>query len=120
MELDTAIEGLLKHREVLTKVWNNPNRLSDEATKIATYNSYLGDSIGELTYEYETKRARIYLQHSERTSATAAENTAKAETAELKAKIRKLELMHKDAWSLVSMVQTRLKQLDKEMNNGRN
>jgi hypothetical protein len=51
-------------------------------------------------------------------SASAAENQARSELAEVKGRIAKIELVHKNLWGLVSIIQSQLKVLGNERNNG--
>lgn len=118
MELDTALEGYSSTRERLAKAWGNPNQLGDIAVKMATYGSYIGDHLGALKAEYEQERAKKYLANLKlNMSATQAENLARSDNAELKGNIAKLELAHKNLWGLVSIIQSRLRGLEKEASN---
>ena len=116
MELDVAVKGIISVRKRITKEWGNPVNLSDLANKLANYNAYLGDHLGELEEERESKRGKQYMHYLKQgLSATAAENNSRAETAELHGQILKLRLMHRDAETQISMIQSRLKVLENKL-----
>lgn len=117
MDIDTAVKGYFDTRERLQKSWSSPLKLGDVGLKMATYGSYIGDHLGELKEKYEQDRAHIYLLTVKEKSATFAENQARSETAELRGQIARIELVHKNLWSLVSIIQSQLKTLNSESNN---
>jgi hypothetical protein len=118
VDIDTALQGYADTRQRLRLAWSNPGQLGDVALKMATYGSYIGDSLGSLRAEYEQSRAQTYLKHlNAGKSASNAENLARSENFELKGQIARLELAHKNLWGLVSIIQSRLRGLESEAKN---
>lgn len=118
MEIDKAIQGYVAKRKDLQGAWNNPALLGDILLKLATYLSYIGDELGILKEQYEQQRASKYFFHlNAGKSATNAENLARSDNADLKGQIARIELTHKNGWSLVSIGQSRLRGLESEARN---
>lgn len=118
MELDTALEGYSSTRERLTRAFNSPGELGDIALKMGLYGTHIGDHLGALKAEYEQERAKKYLHNLKlNMSATQAENLARSDNADLKGQIARIELAHKNLWGLVSIIQSRLRGLEKEASN---
>ena len=118
MEIDKAVKGYASKRHELQGAWNNPGLLGDILLKLATYLSYIGDELGSLKEQYEQQRASKYFFHlNAGKSASNAENLARSDNADLKGQIHKLELTHKNGWSLVSIGQSRLRGLEAEARN---
>lgn len=118
MELDKAIEGYFDTRKRLESNFTNPNLISDILFKMSVYLSHIGDQVGELKVQYETDRAASYMFHlNGGKSASGAENLARAETAETRGKLAKLELTLKNGQNLISVGQSRLRVLENEMRN---
>lgn len=116
MDIDTAVKGIISVRERITKSWEDPVALSDLGNKMTSYAANLGDHLGKLEEERETTRATKYLQYIKSgASATASENRARAEVAELTGKVRKLKLMHSDAHAQVSIIQSRLRVIENQI-----
>lgn len=114
MDIETATKGYFQKRSELENSWRNPGQLSDVMLKMSTYLSYIADSLGLLKEEYESKRAMAFLKHHENMSASAAENLARADTAQIRGQIAKLELTVKSGNNLVSIGQSRLRVLENE------
>lgn len=114
MDIQTAVKGYFAKRKDLERMWNSPDDLGDTLLKIATYLSYIGDEIGAQKEQYEAERAKKYLEHIKKESASKAENLARSELASLRGSIQKLEITHKNGWSLVSIGQSRLRGLSNE------
>lgn len=114
MELDKAVEGIMSVRKRIEQAWGNPVELSDLGNKLAAYNSYVGDHLGEIKEEREVRKAHEYLELIRTESATAANNLSRARVATLTGKIKKLELLHSDTSNQVSMLQSRLRVLADE------
>jgi hypothetical protein len=109
MELDIAITGYADIRKRLQSAWSSPVQLSDIGLKLGTYGTYIADHLGDMKAQYEQDRAVKYLNYlKEGKSSSQAENLARSELAELKGQIAKIELVHKNLWSLATMIQSRL------------
>jgi hypothetical protein len=115
MELETALNGYTAAKQRLQSSWSSPTALSDLAVKIATYGTYIGEHLGDFKALYELNKSKMYLDSIKAgKSATQAENEARSENAEVRAEAMRLELVHKDLFSLVSVIQSRLKVLEQE------
>lgn len=118
MEIDKAVEGYTKHREILQKNFNNPDVISDELFKIGTYLTYMGDSLGDMKQTYEDFRAKSYMKYINRGEpATKAENLARVDTAGVRGQIQKLEIALKNGQNLISIGQSRLRVLESQNRN---
>jgi len=118
MEIDQAINGYTAKRKELEGAWNKPSLLGDILLKLATYLSYIGDELGSLKEQYEVERAAMYYHYLKQgKSGSQAENLARSDNAALKGMIAKIELTHKNGWSLVSIGQSRLRGLESEARN---
>ena len=114
MEIDKAVEGIMSVRKRMEGAWQNPIELSDLGNKLAAYNSYVGDHLGSIKEEREVKKSQEYLALIKTESATSADNLSRARVATMTGQIYKLELLHKDTSSQISMIQSRLKVLSDE------
>lgn len=95
---------------------NDPIKLSDLGIKAITLNSYLGDYLGELKYEYEVVRSDSFTSYyTEKPSISHAENLTRCDTAELRGRIAQVETLHKDIERIVSTIQTKIRILEAQM-----
>lgn len=95
---------------------NDPVRLSDLAIKAITWNSYLGDYLGELKYEYEKVRSDSFAAYyKEKPSISHAENLARCDTATIRGRIAQVETLHKDIERIVSTIQTKIRILEAQI-----
>lgn len=118
IDLDMVLGTLHTIRSAIKQNINNPSRLADLAVEATTVNSYLGDFLGELKLQYETERAEKFGKYfAEKPSVERAVNLTRSETAELRGKITKLELLHKDIERIVSTIQTKVRILEAEIKN---
>lgn len=119
MDVGKATRGILDAREkagqILAKAELNPLELSEQMDRMSLYNTYIGDELGKIAEQRETAKARAYLKYLEEgKSATAADNLARAEVAELTGQEKKLELLHDDVWQYTSRIQSRLRRWENE------
>ena len=115
MELDKAIEGYRSIRERLQKSWSSPSQLSDLGVKMATYGTYIGDYLADAEALYELNKSKAYIEALRaKKSATQADMESRAENAETRAEAIRLKIIHKDLFSLVSIIQSRLRILENE------
>jgi hypothetical protein len=118
MDIETALTGYGEKRKELRAVWGNPGKLGDLALRIATDGTYIGDHLASQKARYEELRAKTYLMHlNAGKSASNAENLARSENYETKAEIERLEVIHRNLWGLVSIIQSRLRGLESEARN---
>jgi len=118
MELDKVVAGVLSVRARIIHAWDDPVTLSDLGNKMATYNAYLGDHLGEMEAKRENDKAKVYLDSmKEGMATTAADNLARASVAKVSGDARKLAITHKDANVQVSMIQSRLRVLENQLKN---
>lgn len=115
MDLDKAIDGYKSVRERLQGAWQSPSQLSDLGVKMATYGTYIGDHLADAEATYELNKSKTYLDSLKGgNSATKAENESRAINAEVRAEAIRLKIIHKDLYSLVSVIQSRLRILENE------
>lgn len=116
MEINQVIRGILSVRERIQKNFHSPEALSDLAVKLAAYNAYLGDRIGELETELADEQTTKHLQYTNDgdLSDSAAKTRIKAEQAVKKAQQQKLKIMRTDTSNQISTIQSRLKVLADE------
>ncbi len=118
MEVDQVITGIVDVRNRITKAFESPGQLSDLAVRLATYNAYLGDHLSGYKFDREVMRGKRYLELiNSGTSSTQATATSRAETADLQGNIQKLELIHRDAENLTSVIQSRMRVLEGQARN---
>lgn len=118
MELEIALNGYTAAKQKLQSSWESPTALSDLAVKIATYGTYIGEHLGDSKALYELNKSHMYLDAIKAgKSATQADNESRSENAEVRADVLKLEVVHKDLFSLVSVIQSRLKILELQTRN---
>jgi hypothetical protein len=118
MEQDKVVAGIRSVRDRIIGAWEDPVTLSDLGNKLATYNAYLGDHLGEVESKRETEKSKIYLEALKSgTATTGADNWSRAQVAELTGQARRLAIMHKDANVQISMIQSRLRVLENQMRN---
>jgi Na+/glutamate symporter len=118
MDIETSLAGYQSAKKRLQGSWSNPSALSDLAVKIATYGTYIGEHLGDSKAEYEVNKSKMYLDAiNEKKSATQADNDSRSKNADTRAVVLKLEIIHKDLFSLVSVIQSRLKVLESEARN---
>jgi hypothetical protein len=118
MELEIALNGYTAAKQKLRSNWESPTALSDLAVKIATYGTYIGEHLGDSKALYELNKSQMYLEAIKAgKSATQADNESRSENAEVRADVLKLEVVHKDLFSLVSVIQSRLKILELQTRN---
>lgn len=120
MEIDKAVAGILSVRERIEKNFHSPDALSDLATKLAAYNSYIGDEISRQDIAIAQETTRRHLQYTTEgdLSDSAAKTKIKAELAEETAVKNQLKRIHRDANTQISTIQSRLKVLADERRNG--
>lgn len=118
MELDIVLTGYADARKRLQSKWSSPVALSDLAVKIALYGTYIGDHLGQYKADYEQKRAKAYFEAiKQEKSATAAENEARANNADIHAEVVRLETVYKSLNTLVSTMQSKVRVLQDESRN---
>ncbi len=119
MDIDKAVAGILSVRERIEKNFHSPDALSDLATKLAAYNSYIGDEIGRIETVVAEETAQRHYQYTTEgdLSDSAAKTKIKAELGPKVAEQKKLKILHRDAGTQISTIQSRLKVLAEERRN---
>lgn len=118
MTEETVNKKILNLRQEIRLNINNPVRLSELLVEVATYNSYLGDFLGEKTFEYEKLRAEKFREYyNEKPSVERAENLCRCDTAQLRGEMAKLSVLHKDIERITSAIQTKIRILEAELKN---
>lgn len=125
MTLDDAIKGIMHHREQIhtQNLWSDPVALSDEATKLATYNSYLADDLATLHKRATDKHHAVYLEVLSRgEGVTKAEQMGKGESTQERSEYERVLFISRATSGLISAIQTKTRvsesQYKQEVNNG--
>ncbi len=114
MDLEATIEGILATRKKISGAWSRPVELSDLGNKMSMGNAYLGDHLGNYLHDREIKYGnRVVELIMGDMSPSAAQTQARAEAANLKGQIDKLQVMHKDTESLVVKIQSHLRIIER-------
>lgn len=118
MELEAVVKKIIEGRELIKQYENDPDALSKLAIRISTYNAYLGDYASDAALKASQKRRERYNAYREEgMKPTPADNEAKNDVREDDAEVDARNKMHKDAASLVSAIQTRLRVLENQLKN---
>lgn len=117
MELDKAIEGIHKYRELIHKasMWNDPISLSDTMTKLAVYNSYLADNIAPLHKQATEKSHLAYLKaKTAGETASYSEQLSRGESTEDRMLFENTKNIYQATGNLITVIQTRLKVIENQ------
>lgn len=119
MDIDKVVAGILSVRDRIEKSFSSPDALSDLAVKLAAYNAHLGDEIGRMELDIADEITKRHLQYTTEgdLSDSAAKTKIKAELGNQVAKQKKLKILHRDASTQISTIQSRLKVLSDERRN---
>lgn len=118
MKLEDIVKQLVRIRNDIRKYAGTPSRLADLAVEAATYNADLGDYLGKYMFTYEQQRGEAYTALiKEGASGTQAENLTRSQLAELRGRIKRLEVFHKDVEKMISTIQTKVRSLETEAKN---
>ena len=118
MNLETAIEGLMKYRKHIHEqdLWDNPSELSDVMVKLATYNSYLADNLATLHHNAtEAAGASFKAARDMEVGVTEAERFAKAESLEPRRKYEHAKYVYDSTKNLISVLQCRLRVISEQI-----
>ena len=118
MKLDEIVKQLVRIRNDVRRYAGQPSRLADLAVEAATYNADLGDYLGRYELDYEQQRGESYVVLiKEGASGTQAENLTRSQLADLRGRIKRLEVFHRDVEKIVSTIQTKVRSLETEAKN---
>lgn len=121
MEIEEVLQGIIRHREQIHKkdMWEHPLQLSETMTKLAVYNSYLADKMA-FTHKQATDKAyQIYQEcRKEDLGVTESEKMAKGESTETRLEYENIRSVYAATANLISVLQSRLRVLENEINKG--
>lgn len=119
MNLDKALEGMMKARKALqTLQGDTPTLISEQMQILAQYTSMVEEGLADLEEVVAKSTNEMYKSEIESgKSIHAASVSAKAHHNDENAKIAKVSRLVTSSWRLVSASQSRLKHLVAEANN---
>lgn len=118
MKSETAIEGIMKLREIIhkNKLWQDPNALSDVALKLSVYNSYLSDEIAPLHKSASDKAYAVFTECiADNMPVTRAEHMSRGESTSEREDYEKIQNIYKSTGNLITVLQSRLKVIQNQM-----
>ncbi len=116
MNLNEAVDGLLKTREALRTKQGivDPEYISKQMQILTQFTSAIEEHLADYEKELEDKMQSIFIGHSKSMSVNQAETLARFETKELKGQVEKLSRYVKSSWSIIGVAQSRVNHLTKE------
>lgn len=117
MELDKAIEGIHKYRELIHKedMWNDPISLSDTMTKLAVYNSYIADNIAPLHKQATDKAYTTYLEaKTAGETVSYSEQLSRGKSTDDRMLYENTKNIYQATGNLITVIQTRLKVIENQ------
>lgn len=118
MELDKAIEGIMRHRKAIHEqdMWDSPIELSDVMVKLATYNSYLADNLATLHHNAtEAAGASFKAARDMEVGVTEAERLSKSESLEQRRQYEHAKYVYDSTKNLISVLQSRLRVISEQI-----
>lgn len=120
MKLQTALQGMYKHREALQDIGSasNPSLISEETHRLVQYLSLVEESLADLEAELKVNEASRFKQYIEDgNSANASKELLGRDFPEERAQIIKITRLVSSGWKLVNASQARVKHLIAEATN---
>lgn len=118
MELDKAIEGIRKYRELIhaQDMWESPMDLSDTMTKLSVYNAYLADNIAPLHKQATDKAYMVFTEaKSKDLPVTQAEAMSRGESTQERATYENVKNVYQATSNLISVLQSRLRVIENQI-----
>lgn len=120
MNIDTIIENMMQSREDLRSIGDlpQPTQISEGMYKLAQYVSVVEEKLGDLEEDLGRKENIFFKERiKEGKSVNAAQVSMKYQFAEDRAKISKINRLVSSSWKLISVSQSRVKNLIEESKN---
>jgi hypothetical protein len=118
MKTGTAIEGIVKLREIIHKqnLWNDPNALSDVVVKLSVYNSYIADNLAPLHKNATDKAYAVYTEAKAGGMATnAADMESRGNSTDEREAYENVQNIYRATSNLITVIQSRLKVIQTQM-----
>lgn len=118
MELEKAIEGIQKYRELIHKqdMWADPMNLSDTMTKLAVYNSYLADHIAPLHKQATDKAYAVFVEAKAKDlPVTQADSMSRGESTEDREAYENVKNIYQATSNLITVLQSRLRTIENQI-----
>lgn len=120
MNLETAVEGMLRERSVLQQddAIFSPTFISEHMQMLAQYTGSVEERLAELEAELEIHESQLFKKYRKAgDSINAATTKIKYDIGEQKAEVTKLKRYVASSWKVISAAQSRIKHLVAESNN---
>lgn len=118
MELETAVDGMMKTRAALrTKQGvSDPGFISEQMQRLAQYTGAVEEHLADFEEELEVEEMKRFIHYTktEGKSVNQAEILAKQEVGEIKGRIAKLKRYVGGSWQIVGVAQSRFNHLQKQ------
>lgn len=118
MELDQILSGIQKYRDKIhqEKLWNNPGKLSDAATKLATYNAYLSDHLATLHKKATDAQGKARAKYkNEGMAASPADDQARYECTEERKNFENAQFVYDSTDKLINVIQSRTRVIENQI-----
>lgn len=118
MDLEQILSGIQSYRDKIhqEKMWNDPGKLSDVATKLATYNAYLSDHLAPLHKEATDAQGRARARYKKEGMAPSpAETESKYDTTEEREKHENAQFVYKSTDKLINVIQSRTRVVENQI-----
>lgn len=118
MELDKALDGMMKTRAALRSPQGvrDPNFISENMQRLAQYTGAVEEHLGALEEQIEVTEMQHFVLYNteEKRSVSQAYTLAKKDVSELRGQIQKLKRYCSGSWQIVSVAQSRFNHLTKQ------
>ena len=121
MELEEAVKGMLKTRELLQSKAgiNNPVFISENMQRLTQYTGAVEVHLADLEEQLENEEMQKFLSYKNQgMSVNMSETLAKQEVGSHKGEIAKLSRLVKSSWAIISTAQSRWNHLNTEYKVG--
>lgn len=118
MNLEKAIEGIQKYRELIHQqnMWESPLDLSDTMTKLAVYNSYLADNIAPLHKQATDKAYAVFVEAKAKDMpVTQAESMSRGESTTEREVYENVKNIYQATSNLITVLQSRLRVIENQI-----
>lgn len=117
MELEKAIEGMIKTREALRsgRGITDPSFISEQMQRLAQYTGAVEEHLAEVEGELELEEMRLFvgLTKDQAKSVSQAETIVRKELGDKRGQIAKLKRLVSSSWQIVGVSQSRWNHLNK-------
>lgn len=119
MDLDTAVEGMMKTREALRskRGVGDAGFISEQMQRLAQYTGAIEEHLAQYEEQLEAQEMEKFIHYTkvEGRSVNQAETLVKMETGDMKGQIAKLKRYVNSSWQIVGVSQSRFNHLQKQV-----